>query len=158
MKLNSPAVIFSLPIFIAGAFLFVRATSSDSTHQSAPNSTVFDVPGLIGLDINAVLDDAAAQGAAPDPHALDKMKREFPEWDIEFTKSGQTLNVSFVPATGKVVDFFIPSDEPDQATANLARLREIGNLVEKPTNYTIQAVPALRVPGEYTGIKITPTK
>ena len=133
----------------------VVALSKGGT-RSARSGPVFDVPAMVGKDISGVLSTANAQCARADPDALKNMKPEFPSYDLEFTKDGHKLSVSFVPASGQVQDFFIESDEADGAQADLAPLRAAANLDALPPGCTVTPVPATSQPGEYTGITVTP--
>lgn len=151
-NLSSPWTIGALFVALGAALLFMRA-SSPRPLSTAP---AFDVPSLLGKDISGVLQTATDQGAHVDPDALKNAKREFPSWDMNFKRDGYTLTVSFVPATGKVKEFFMQSNESDGAQSDLEPLRQAAGLDRLPSSCRVQPIPATSQPGEYTGIVVTP--
>lgn len=133
-KLQLAATVFVIA-FVIIYFVGRAGRTPRSASTSASSAPIFDVPALVGKDFNGVSSALIAGGAVADPGAL---------------------NNSFVPATGKVQDFFIESNEADGAQADISPLRTAGNLDALPSSCRVAPVPATSQPNEYTGITITP--
>ncbi len=118
-----------------------------------PVDPVFDVPSLVGKDINGV------QAILSTP-SEDDSNKVWPNGDDEhlktWSKQGVDLMVDYHLNTGKVVDFFVGTDDPSGATSDTQKLLEQGNLKENESAYRIEMTKAGGHPGQYTGLKAVP--
>ncbi len=153
---------------ITGLFVLLvigGATSSNSSkpEQVAPTPTkqaqqtpqsFFDVPSLVGKDLNGV---TAVLG---NPQGIDvtdeQIKLGTKKWDKTFVKNGKELLVTYNISDGKVIDFFISTDDPSGFAQDKKHLLELGNLQENDPKYKIEFVKALKRPTTFTGIKVIP--
>jgi len=125
--------------------------------EKVESKVVFDIPSLIGKDINEVM---SILGTPTDTLQPTKLQIEVgvDEWDCSYEKKGYYLLVTYYIATNKVKDFFL-SVNPGSGNLDISKdykpLLEIGNLDETSTDkYFIKPVQT-RVEKQYTGIIIT---
>ena len=78
------------------------------------------------------------------------------EWDMEFTKDGKDLLVTYNINSRQIVDFFISTDDPSGKTKDKSHLLEIGNLSENSEEYKVEFVAAIIDPSSFTGAKASP--
>lgn len=119
-------------------------------------SYVFDLEALYGksiTEIRAVLGEPVDKFKDPTPEQMSPSGAT--EWDNTFEKGGFELLVTYNANTGKVIDFFISTNDPEGWTRDVEPLKRVGN-VANSSNYTIDPVEALRDSSYFTGIIITP--
>lgn len=133
-----------------------KAQEQAATSALPPvTSPAFDVPSLVGKNLNQVQAVLGTPVSAPTPPAA----YEGVDWDRAWEKDGQRLAVSYDLKTLRIIDFFIEADDPSGATKDTNRLLTIGNLKTDNPRYEVEFVPVLKSyndPGSYTGVKITP--
>lgn len=124
--------------------------------QEGKPSYVFDVPSLIGKNVDEVreiLGQPADKDVEPNQAQLNLGTKE---WYNTFKKDDKELLVTFTPKDRKIIDFFISSYDPSGATKDKKHLLEMGNLKENDPKYAIEFVKVLKDPSSFTGIKVIP--
>jgi hypothetical protein len=126
----------------------------DSSTQKINTKFVFDVPSLIGKNI----DEIRKVLGKPSENEIEptklQMKMKFDSWDNSFEKEGRTLYVTFNPQNRQVIDFFIGTTDASGSTSDYSDLFQICNVTNDDSNYTIEPVPTIKDNSKYTGIKI----
>ena len=125
--------------------------------EEARIAFVFDIPSLIGKNIDEIKKDLDSYKKKSLEPTSDQIKLGVKEWDVEFEKDGKSLLVTYDIATKRVKDFFISSDDPSGKTKDKNHLLELGNLKENDSRYKIEFVKTLKDPSSFTGVKISPT-
>ena len=128
---------------------------SPTTVQQAQQNYVFDVPSLVGKNVDeaiAVLQPYKKNTLEP---TEEQIRLGVKDWDVEFEKDGKSLLVNYDIATRKVNNFFISTDDPSGATKDKGHLLELGNLKEYDARYKVGFVKALKDQTVFTGVKIT---
>lgn len=156
---------FFLLFFVVLLFILAMASLGSARKGAINNSQVitvdnqnivmtFDVPSLIGKNIDEIKNILGAPVNDIEPS---KMQLEYgvDEWDKTFKKNGFELLVTYNPTTKKIIDFFIPTNDPSGSTTNTDNLLIIGNLKRNSTNYKIENVKTIKDPSLFTGIKIS---
>ena len=140
----------NMKTFISLSAICATALLLTGCGGSPPVEPVFDVPSLVGKDINGV---QAVLGTPSD----DDSNQVWPDGDDEhaktWTKGKTDLLVDFHSRTNQVVDFFIATDDSSGASSDKERMLALGNLKEDASNYRVEFVPAMGHSGEYTGVK-----
>ncbi len=108
----------------------------------------FDVPSLIGKNIDEVKQALGAPNIDTEPTKQQLDSGVADEWEKEFKKNNESLLVTYYPKTKVVTDFFISGSDKQS-------LLNIGNLKEKDSNYVIEFVKAIKNPSDITGVKIS---
>lgn len=130
------------------------AELSDKKETSAPVATqqayVFDVPSLIGMDVDGV--KTALGTPTDDSEPTAEQMAGTSEWWKEFKHNGETLLVTYNPHNRVVIDFFISA----KGESSKKTLLETGNLKENDSRYRIEFVSALNDSSIFTGVKIIP--
>jgi len=161
MNINIPikwAVVGAVSfLLILGVFMSWHSDPNNGyaqyTNGSAATAAVFDVPSLVGKDINDV---QAILGISTE----DNSNHVWPNGDDEHLKTWQKakvdLAVNFHSQNNQVIDFFIGTDDLSGTTSDKERLFALGNLKEGDPRYRIDIQPAGGHPNEYTGVKAIP--
>ncbi len=157
-------------ILIFVSFLIIRGSSGDTNNgqteqpkadipsASSKNSQVtqyvFDIPSLVGKDLNGVI---AVLGTpkGQDPTAQ-QIALGAKEWDKSFVKDGKKLLVTYTISNRKIIDFFLNADDPSGKIKNTTHLMELGNLKQNDPRYKVEFVKVLKDPSSFTGVKIIP--
>lgn len=113
---------------------------------------IFNVPRLIGKNINSVRHSLGKPTDSEIEPNITQRQAGVDEWDNTFTKQGYDLLVTYNPRTRKVIDFFIGF--PNGAATDYGKLLAICNVKQNTSLYKIVPVPANTNPSIYTGIKI----
>lgn len=137
-------VIFVISIF-NGMSKGPKAPTTSQNIQKEETKTVFDVPALVGKNVDQII----ATIGQPKENSLpnEQQAKTATEWSIEFGKDDQTLLVTYNVKTRTVVDLFISGE-------NKEKLLKIGNLKENADNYTLEFVKLQRDPSQITGVKV----
>ncbi len=130
-------------------------TSVPSNPVSAP---IYDIPSLIGLDLNGV---QRVLGSSPPKGLTEEIKHnmiysQHYDWDCEWDKGGFTLDVNYDTRTNQVIDFFLTEDTGSGLTNGTSRLISAGNLANTSSHYKLEFVAATGHPDEYTGVVVKP--
>jgi len=110
---------------------------------------VFDVPSLVGKDIDGVKKALGKPTDSLVEPTAEQISLGTIEWSNTFEKDGVELLVTYEVNSRKIIDFFISGDDK-------AKIMEQGNLTEGDLKYTIEAVQAITDSSKITGIKATP--
>jgi hypothetical protein len=116
---------------------------------------VFDVPSLVGKNMDEIIAVLGTPQYGKDP-TEEQLLLGTTEWEKSWEKNGTDLMVTYDLKTKEVVDFFVSGVDPSGATKNKQLLLTASGATEGRATYKIEFVEALRMPGSYTGIKITP--
>lgn len=141
-------------IIVVGGTIAELGGSGDAP-KAAPvvtQAAAFDVPSLIGMDVDGVKTVLGTPTDDTEPTAEQMV--DTTEWWKEFERDGQTLLVTYDPRTRAIVDFFISTNDPSGATRDTQSLLSTGNLSESDSRYSVEFVRALNDRSVYTGVKI----
>lgn len=163
LKLFLTIILLPFPI----AFLSGLSSGSQSTSTLNSNPTFqpvaaqiqlpkpsFDIPALLGKKFNEVtaVIGKPKESKPPTKQELTALNNE---WDVEFDKDNNVLDVKYDYKTGKVIDFFLYTFDSVGETSKDYMLA-IGNLKADAKEYRLKFVEAINKPGHYTGVTITP--
>ena len=133
-------------------------SSSDVTEVNAPTLDAaattpqsFDVPALIGLNVDQVIDRLGK------PIKTLQSSRRAKERNLLFRHDSQQLLVHYKRRTGRILDFYLPAANPD-GYLNVSRLLTSGNITDGNPSYSLDWA---YMPGSnriFKGVKITPTQ
>ena len=132
--------------------------SKDKTTQNTWTNTwsttsityIFDIPSLIGKNFDEVKTSFGPELTKYFTEMTnEQLKLWATEWDNTINKNGVDLLITYNQKTRKIIDFFLWWENKDT-------LMNIGNLMDKSNNYTVEAIQQLKDPTKITGIKITP--
>jgi len=134
-------------------------SSNDNTKQSSDATKtsiaeVFDVPLLIGKNIDDVRKILGKPTDKEQEPTKKQMKINFDIWDNSFKKNNRTLLVTFNTQNRKVIDFFIDTTDSSGASSDYSDLLQICNVSNENDKYSIVPVPSLKDNTKFTGIKI----
>jgi len=112
---------------------------------------VFNIPSLIGKDINQIINILGTPSDNTEPTKL-QLEMGTDTWDKTWKKESYSLLVTYNTKTKKIIDFFLNQEKNDQ---NIQEIMLAGNLSKNNTNYEITLVESRNksLPG-YTGIII----
>ncbi len=158
-------------VLIAISFLASLGSKNPSSNQTVSQQTpetkptaeptqpmqfTYDVPSLVEKnvdDIKTILLPYKNKTLEPTAQQIALGAKE---WDVEFTKDGKDLLVTYNINSRQIVDFFISTDDPSGKTKDKEHLLEIGNLSESSSQYKVSFVPTLKDSSYFTGIKVIP--
>ena len=130
-----------------------NATASNADSSTAAATPAFDVPALVGKNIDQI---RKRLGTPVDRHIEPPPTVSTDEWSNEFHHDGRSLLVTYNPKTRQVEDFFVGDDTASAPITDYSPLLPVVNAKESSPDYYIEPVPAMGESG-YTGIKIIPT-
>jgi hypothetical protein len=134
-----------------------NTNSAVTATEEAQEPMVFDLEALYGKNIDEIRTTLGEPiDTQLDPTSL-QTEVGISEWNNTFEKDEYTLLVTYDNNTRKVIDFFIPTNDPSGATKDVGILKAVGN-VNDTTQYTVEPIHALTDPSSYTGLKVTPKK
>lgn len=146
-------ILYSVFIFVVNpSGRIERAKQLQS--QTANNQYVFNVPSLVGKDLDGVI-AVLGQPQGQDPTAL-QIQQGVREWDKTFIKDGKELLVTYSISNRKIVDFFISTDDSSGNTTDTGYLLQISNLQENDPRYRVEFVKSIKNPSSFTGVKVIP--
>jgi hypothetical protein len=145
-------IIFPIFAWILASIISGGSSTQQSTKQLS--NAVFDIPSLVDKDIDGVI---AVLGTpkGKDPTAQ-QIELGINEWDKTFVKDGKELLVTYTISNRKIIDFFIPTDDPSGLTTDTEHLLRLGNLKQGDPRYRIEFVKAIKDPSSFTGVKVIP--
>lgn len=109
---------------------------------------VFDIPALIGKNIDEVVQSLGSPSAGKEPTKQQLATGVADEWYKEFTKDDVTVLVTYNAKTKVVSDFFFDGEDK-------AKIMEAGNLKENSGGYNLELVKNILDPNKITGIKVS---
>ncbi|QQR77129.1 MAG: hypothetical protein IPJ67_03155 [Candidatus Moraniibacteriota bacterium] len=122
--------------------------AKSGTQSPQVQKAAFDVPSLIGKNIDEVKQVLGKPSIDLEPTSQQLASGVADEWEKDFEKDSETLTVTYSPKTKVVVDFFISG--MDQGA-----LLNAGNLNENDENYVVEFVKAIKNPSDITGVKVS---
>jgi hypothetical protein len=133
--------------------MLTACTVTDSMTSQSPGKPVFDVPALLGQDIDQVRTTllGKTQGRDDDPNSR-QYQGGPTEWVKSFQRDSTTLMVTFNSGTRQVRDFFIKTAHG--STANYSGLLRLANVTENDPRLRIEPIKSLAAPQLYTGVRI----
>lgn len=108
--------------------------------------TVFDIPSLLGKDIDGVKKALGTLSSDTEP-TKQQLSMGITEWEKSYDKDGKSLLITYDAKTRKVKDYFISGTEKND-------LLTIGGVREEETNYTVKFVKSIKDPSTITGMKV----
>lgn len=129
--------------------------SSTESNTNTQSNFVFDVPALIGKNIDSIRTTLGNPKDNPMDLTGEQLKLGAKEWSNEWGKNGYSLTVTFNPTTRMVKDFFVGTNTSAE-DKNPLLLVPLANLDQSSKDYEIEPVKQLKNPNLYTGIIITP--
>jgi len=151
-------------VFVVSVSYIVRLSPSSGDERYAhtvpaitPAPTIqpaFNVPRLVGLNMKGI-EKVMGTAKGDNPTAL-QLKMGIDEWQKTYESQGHELLITYTYKTGKVLDFFMGTDDPRGYTSDRARLLDLTNTTTSSGSYTVEFVSSYKNPDAYTGIKIIP--
>lgn len=135
---------------LLGLLAACGAPDKPATTATVPLKPIFDVPALLGKDIDQVKQVLGKPEQDDEPDAV-QMKMGIIEWEKSFKRDTAALLVTYDAKTRKVTDFFISTNHGK--TADTAPLLQLANLKEGAAGFSIEPVPMLANPALFTGVK-----
>jgi hypothetical protein len=130
------------------------ASPSPITQKQNCEGQAFDIPSLLGKDLNKITTTLGTPKGI-DPTA-EQIKLGVKEWDKTFIKDGKELLVTYTITDGKIVDFFLSDLNLSGDKQNKTCMLELGNVKQNDSRYKVEFVKLLKDPSQFTGVKITP--
>ncbi len=131
-----------------------KPTSNQELVQSNKLELVFDVPSLVGLNVDEIVKSINLPNKSF--KLSDEQMLNSSEEDMTFEKNGFQLLVTYNSKNRQVKDFFVGTNDEMYQNRDIAGLMEITNTSDKDSNYKITFIPAMKDSSRYTGILITP--
>ncbi|MDO7877328.1 hypothetical protein Q5H93_21465 [Hymenobacter sp. ASUV-10] len=134
--------------------LLTSCAVADRPSSPTAGGAVFDVPALLGQDIDQVRSSllGKTQGRADDPNARQYQSGPT-EWTKIFARDTTTLLVSFNSQTRQVHDFFIRTAHG--ATADYTPLLQLANVRDNNRRVRIEPLKTQSSPVLYSGVRFS---
>src|SRR3989338_10372203 len=128
-------------VLIAISFLASLGSKSPSSNQTISQQTpetkptakptqpmqfTYDVPSLVGKNVDEIKTILLPYKNKTLEPTAQQIALGAKEWDMEFTKDGKDLLVTYNINSRQIVDFFISTDDPSGKTKDKSHLLEIG--------------------------------
>jgi hypothetical protein len=148
-----------LSVLFLGLLIWIVVPSSDTkvavkTETKEVQKTSFDVPSLIGKNIDEVATILGTPKNSPEPKAGQLSANR--EWEKNFEKDGSQLLVTYNYDTKKVKDFFVSASDEVYENRDKEKLLKITNTNETDIKYAVSFVKSMRDSSRFTGILVTP--
>jgi len=140
-----------LIIFFSGNESTPKPAEEVQAVQPAAPAYAFDIPSLLGQDIDALKQTLGAPTEDSEPTAA-QLQLGTDTWEKSWTKGEYDLMATYDVKTKKVVDLFL-STNTDAAFASFKdtdNILKIGNLEKSNSRYSVEFVKANK--GGYTGV------
>lgn len=146
---------------IAVIAAFVIAGSMDDSSTNSPIVTtpqevasvhVFDIPALLGKDIDALEKTLGTPSNDTEPTAA-QLELGTNTWEKSWTKGEYSLMATYDVKTKKVIDLFLgaDSDAAFKRFEDTNNILAVGNLSRSNNRYSVEFIKARNGPG-YTGV------
>jgi len=148
------AVFLCLVVACGGSHADQATSRSVPEARTVAATPVFDVPALIGMDI----DQVRKRLGPPAEDSADIARGD--EMGIgvnDFGRGADTLLVMYDPHTRRVTEFFIDTNDPSGTTTTYRDLLPVIHATDTASAYAIVPVRLMQDPTRYTGIRIVPT-
>jgi len=155
--------IFIIVIIVAFLVILSAINPSEQTDKAKKvqlvnlnnNQYVFDVPALVGKDLDGVI-TTVGKLRGEDPTPL-QIKMGVREWDKTYVKDGEELLITYTIYNRKIIDFFVSADDnPSGGTTNKDLLLHTGHLQYNDPRYKLEFVQEIGNPSVFTGVKVIP--
>lgn len=117
--------------------------------------TVFDFEAFHGKNVDEI--KAILGTPSSDTEPTDAQKQFIKEWDKLWQKDGHELLVTYNVASRRVIDYFVPTNDPSGATKDLRELEAVVG-AKKLVNFTVLPVKTIEDPTKYTGVLVIPKR
>ena len=114
---------------------------------------IYDIPSLKGKNIDEVVKILGTPEVSNSEPTKAQISAGVLTWEKEYRRNGYELLITYYIRTRKVVDFFIPTNDPSGKTKNYKDLLQISNTEDQSEIY-IEPVKTFVDSSSYTGIKI----
>jgi hypothetical protein len=135
-----------------------KIVESKPAEVAAKSTSAFDVPALIGENIDQVRTKLGTP-ADKDIEPTEQQKQlGVTEWQNTFKNGSKELLVTFNSSSRSVVDYFISTDDSSGYTNDKVHLLGLGNLSESSAKYKVDFVKTANKSdseSNLTGVKIT---
>lgn len=131
----------------------VEKKPDQNTSQQVVQQSVFDVPSLIGKNIDEI---EAIFGTNESQNPTPQQIATITEWSKEFKKDNFSLLVTYDYKTRVVKDYFVGVNDEIYESRDKKRMMSITNTKTNDSQYTVEFVEALKDPSRFTGILVTP--
>jgi hypothetical protein len=115
--------------------------------------SVFDVPSLLGKNIDEVQDVLGSPTLYFEPKENQLINGE---WDMTFKKDNFDLFVTYDYNTKIVKDFFVSANDEIYENRDKDQMMRITNTRKRDDRYSVSFIPAMQDASRFTGILITP--
>jgi len=150
-------------------FILFGITSPKSQNTNIPEkkdvseipqkvTSIFDVPSLIGKDINGVMNILGTPNKDNGEPTSLQIEMGINEWSKSYEKDGRELLITYNYKTKEIIDFFIPSTDSEYQNKDKEHMLLVGGLEDNNRNYSVEFVKSVKDNTRFTGIKITPNK
>lgn len=144
----------SIEVWAETATAATSGTSATSEGGGAVARVAFDIPALIGRNIDQVA-AALGNGDGNNEREMASQGEDAATWS--WTNSdGHGLMAVYRISTRRVTSFLL--DSPVGPTQDTDYLYALGNLQRLATSYSSLPIPAADEPGYFTGVKVTPLR
>lgn len=114
---------------------------------------VYDIPSLKGKNIDQVIEILGIPEIDnSEPTDLQK-KVGIDEWNKTYKREGYELVITYKVNSRKIIDLFVPTNDPSGKTQNYKELMQITNTINTE-GISVELVPTIVDPSSYTGIII----
>lgn len=117
--------------------------------------TVFDFEVLYGKNVDEIKSILGTPSSDTEP--TDSQKQFVKEWEKLWQKDGYELLVTYNVANRRVIDYFVPTNDPSGATKDLRKLEAVVG-AKKMVNFTVLPVKTIEDPTKYTGVRVIPKR
>lgn len=132
----------------------VSKTEVKEIKSEKAKQITFDVPNLIGKNIDEIVNILGTPKNSPEPKQGQLSANR--EWEKNFEKDGSELLVTYNYDTKKVKDFFVSASDEVYENRDKEKLLKITNTNETDIKYSVSFVKSMRDTSRFTGILITP--
>jgi hypothetical protein len=140
-----------LVLLVAGA----GCAATDGVVGQSAGKPVFDVPALLGKNIDEVRADLLGAAITPDADLTPKqLQSGQTEWIKSFRRDSTTLVVSYNAQTRRVHDFFLKTAHG--RTSDYQALLRLANVTEADRRLRVEPMKTVANPRQYVGIRLAP--
>jgi len=131
-------------------FILILVFTSCTNFKYKPTKVLFNVPALVGSNIDEIVTTLGKPTFYPKPK--DNAKSY-----CEYNKDEWRLSIRYYPNTRKVIDFSISSTAVGAEYKNLEDILRVGNLNSVAFGYTVKpGSDVYASPGTYTDVTVIP--
>ena len=117
--------------------------------------TIFDFEALYGKNVDEIKTILGTPSSDTEP--TDSQRQIVKEWEKLWQKDGYELLVTYNVASRRVIDYFVPTNDPSGATKDLRELEAVVG-AKKLVNFTVLPVKTIEDPTKYTGVRVIPKR